>query len=221
MSAIANQIMAILESLSPEEFSKVFSEITQRVVELKKEQYHLKPFKIYPAVKTIPIKVWDIFSSQFEDKDPSPEEWLDIGEIREGLERVEFTLENAEYQKRNGNRHWGNLLGPRMFGNVAGIGCYGGGDWEWPIFFLIYLDADNKTLRSYIPKEGNPWNHQTGAAFGNDYDMDIKFFSECFAVKYPGVKMDLSFKLGEQYGHLLFDEEKILQDITENISVVG
>jgi hypothetical protein len=46
-----------------------------------------------------------------------------------------------------------------------------GGDWETPIATVVYYDG--KTFRGYVPKNGNPYNHQTKTAFGNeDEDVD-------------------------------------------------
>ena len=41
-----------------------------------------------------------------------------------------------------------------------------GGDWETPLQAIVYFDG--KTMRGYIPKTGNTYNHKTKAAFGND-----------------------------------------------------
>jgi hypothetical protein len=49
---------------------------------------------------------------------------------------------------------------------------YCGGDWELPISTIVYYDG--KTFRGYIPKNGNPYNHATNSAFGNDEDADEK-----------------------------------------------
>ena len=41
-----------------------------------------------------------------------------------------------------------------------------GGDWECPICFCIYWDG--KTLRAYIPDEGNFWNRKEKCAYGSE-----------------------------------------------------
>jgi hypothetical protein len=43
-----------------------------------------------------------------------------------------------------------------------------GGDWEWPICFCIYWDG--KTLRAYIPKDGNVYNIKQKCAYGSEDD---------------------------------------------------
>lgn len=41
-----------------------------------------------------------------------------------------------------------------------------GGDWENPIVAIVYFDG--KKFRGFVPKSGNPYNHKTKSAFGND-----------------------------------------------------
>lgn len=38
-----------------------------------------------------------------------------------------------------------------------------GGDWEIPVFFIAYLDPNNR-VRGYIPKDGNTWNLKSKCA---------------------------------------------------------
>jgi hypothetical protein len=44
--------------------------------------------------------------------------------------------------------------------------CAGGGDWELPLVFIVYID-ENWKLRGYIPSDGNAYNHEKNAAYGN------------------------------------------------------
>ena len=46
------------------------------------------------------------------------------------------------------------------------LGFWAGGDWESPVFGIIYYDG--KKLRAYIPTRGNNVNRKTKAAFGNE-----------------------------------------------------
>jgi len=52
------------------------------------------------------------------------------------------------------------------------LGVTGGGDWELPIFFIVYHDGTE--LRGYVPKDGNTWNHIHNHAFGNADDDDVE-----------------------------------------------
>lgn len=47
--------------------------------------------------------------------------------------------------------------------------CWGGGDWECPVLFIMYLDNKNK-LRAYVPNKGNTFNPKFKSAFGNNDD---------------------------------------------------
>lgn len=47
--------------------------------------------------------------------------------------------------------------------------CWGGGDWECPVLFIMYLDDKNK-LRAYVPNKGNTFNPKFKSAFGNNDD---------------------------------------------------
>ena len=59
------------------------------------------------------------------------------------------------------------------------ICAYAGGDWEEPVYFIVYLDDKNK-LRMYVPKCGNVYNNLTKEALGNDEDLDEQFYlQEC------------------------------------------
>ena len=42
-----------------------------------------------------------------------------------------------------------------------------GGDWELPLVFIIYIGEDDK-LHAYVPYDGNAYNHDKGAAYGNN-----------------------------------------------------
>ena len=46
-----------------------------------------------------------------------------------------------------------------------------GGDWEYPICFCIYYDG--KTLRAYIPTDGNVYNKKEKCAYGSECNEEI------------------------------------------------
>lgn len=56
------------------------------------------------------------------------------------------------------------------------LGFYAGGDWECPIFGIIYYDG--KKLRGYIPTRGQMVNRKSKAAIGNDEELDEEFLAE-------------------------------------------
>lgn len=53
------------------------------------------------------------------------------------------------------------------------LGIMMGGDWEFPIFTILY--DDGKRLRCYTPSYGNTINLDTKTAFGSECEADIDF----------------------------------------------
>ena len=51
------------------------------------------------------------------------------------------------------------------------LGCCAYGDWEKPVFFVLYPGKDN-IVRAYMPKSGNTWNIKTKSAYGNNPDIE-------------------------------------------------
>ena len=75
--------------------------------------------------------------------------------------------------------------------------CAGGGDWELPLVFIVYIDEDGK-LRGYIPSDGNAYNHEKNAAYGNN-DGDPEY--------------------GEGDPRYVFDKAKLKSDVAKEIIV--
>jgi len=93
--------------------------------------------------------------------------------VESDLSKVDFDCENESIDTcyLDGFEH---LIGYHSLDNgLSFLGVNGGGDWEYPLFYLIYWDG--KALRGYIPKEGNSWNYHTHEAFGNDDEADVEF----------------------------------------------
>lgn len=85
--------------------------------------------------------------------------------------KVKFDLENVAQSP--------NDFGPKKLMGIQTLdngltfhGFCAGGDWEQPVFFMVYFDG--KKLRGYVPTDGNPWNTTTKQAYGNDEDDDLK-----------------------------------------------
>ncbi len=87
-------------------------------------------------------------------------------------------------------------------------GFCAGGDWEFPVFFIVYWDG--KKLRGYIPTEGNPWNTTTKEAYGNDGVADNK--NAC--KRWPHRCNNKTGLFMDAYNH---DPSAILSDIAERI----
>lgn len=92
--------------------------------------------------------------------------------VTKDLSKVTFDLENVCDNRKDAFRGFADLVGLHTLpSGLAYFGIGAGGDWEAPIFFIIYWDG--KELRGYIPKDGNPWNTDNNSAYGNDEDSDI------------------------------------------------
>ena len=60
------------------------------------------------------------------------------------------------------------------------------GDWEVPMYFILYWDG--KELRGYIPTEGNPWNTDEKAAYGNN-ESDEQNAMKRFGVYHEKIRL--------------------------------
>lgn len=86
--------------------------------------------------------------------------------------KVKFSFENFECPGPNAYGK-GSLLGFKTLSNgMTYCGMSAGGDWEYPVFFIVYWDG--KKLRGYVPTDGNPWNTTTKEAYGNKDVEDLK-----------------------------------------------
>ena len=93
------------------------------------------------------------------------------------LSKIEVSFENAEsFDSEEAYRHLPGLEyleGYEMLGSGDSsfpvLWCAGGGDWEYPIVFVLYMGQKGE-LRAYIPKDGNAYNHKEKSAYGNNDD---------------------------------------------------
>jgi hypothetical protein len=103
--------------------------------------------------------------------------------VTKDLHKVEFSTENFESTETSWDTFKG-LLGFRTLDNgLTYLGCAAGGDWETPLFFMIYWNG--KALRGYIPLYGNPWNTENNEAYGNDDVSDRRNVYSRFGVDDP------------------------------------
>jgi len=133
-------------------------------------------------------------------------------QVSKDLAKVQFDCENMDIHSMYGDSvqdHGSRYLGYNTLENgLSYLGINAGGDWETPIFFMLYWDG--KSIRGYVPKEGNTWNQVTKQAFGNDEKKDIE------ALKKLGIYSN------EGYGHgrdnIKFDFDKMMQEIQHHIT---
>lgn len=97
--------------------------------------------------------------------------------------KVNFDLENFDWGEAEG------LMGLQTLDNgLTFWGMCAGGDWEQPVFFIVYWDG--KKLRGYVPTDGNTWNTTTKQAYGNDEAADIKDVKKRWRKLFPGDDLD-------------------------------
>jgi len=108
------------------------------------------------------------------------------------LEKVEFDRENFECEAYNEDGSSKRFMGYHTLPNgMSFIGCYAGGDWESPVYFIYYWSG--KELRAYIPSKGNTYNEEVKMAYGNeesgdddpepDFDLMLKDIQERIVVR--------------------------------------
>lgn len=125
-----------------------------------------------------------------------------LKEKLDGDLKVEFDLENVEQK--------GEMYGYKTLkdNGFTYFGVSAGGDWEFPVFFVVYWDG--KKIRGYVPTDGNPWNTTTKQAFGNDDAEDLKNAKKRWPKEYAAVEHFDSSDFN-------FDWKAIKYDITQRI----
>lgn len=89
--------------------------------------------------------------------------------IEADLKKCDFDTENVDCEK--GYDDTKKIAGfQTLSSGFTFLGISAGGDWESPVFFIIYYDGEN--LRAYIPLSGNPWNTDEKQAYGNNESDD-------------------------------------------------
>lgn len=96
------------------------------------------------------------------DEDKHPE----FAKARKDLNKVKFDFENLEIGLDiNGKNDDRGELNIHEYNGVCLLLCCAGGDWENPVYFVLYVDHKNK-LRAYIPSNGNTYCKKYKCAYG-------------------------------------------------------
>lgn len=127
------------------------------------------------------------------------------GKVAEDLSKINVDFENVEpFGTEDSYDHLPGLEameGYEMIGEGDSafpvLWCAGGGDWELPLVFVLYIDQKGE-LRGYIPEDGNAYNHEEKAAYGNN-------------------EGDPSY--GDDDPRYVFDETKMRADVANRIAV--
>lgn len=114
---------------------------------------------------------------------------------------ISFDTENLQFNQEElfGSSIEGDpLLGYQILDNgFSFLGVQAGGDWEYPIFFILY--SDGKKLRAYTPLYGNPLNLDFKTAFGSENEVEDNAL----------LKKNLEEYKSKGYLPIDFDEEDI------------
>ena len=139
--------------------------------------------------------------------------------VDKDLSKVDFDLENFTCDsKEYKNRYYCGFI--TLDNGFSYLGCEVGGDWEHPIYFIVYWDGEK--LRGYIPKLGNIWNQKIKSAFGNSNEDSVSFISQYkkFPLGFDQSIIDRIKHNENDYSDfidLIHDNELIMQDIKARI----
>lgn len=145
---------------------------------------------------------------EFDQDDFSLYDLFEVApKLEKDLAKITFDFENYTMDPE-GFRDLKPLNGWESIEDLAFLGITAGGDWEIPLFFIVYLDHNN-TLRGYVPTDGNVFNKTTKEAYGNDEEADER----------EALKLGFS-SFEELYDAELFDSTAVIEDILHRIEVI-
>lgn len=125
--------------------------------------------------------------------------------------KIQFDLENAFWEEYDSASR--EIVGLHTLENGLTIqGIVAGGDWEQPVFWLVYFDGQR--LRGYIPTSGNPWCRKSKQAFGN-HDNQAKEVAELIEL---GIFPKDVHPESDTTGVIDFDWPAIKQDILDRFA---
>lgn len=139
--------------------------------------------------------------------------------VDKDLSKVNFDLENFESSNDKYDT-WPHCGFHTLPNGLSFQGFSAGGDWEHPVYFIIYWDGTK--LRGYIPTEGNTFNRKTKYSYGNAYEVvaknrkkgeafnSKKHNEEC--EKYDKEEAEMMRKYGDDH-----DQAKLFADIQKRI----
>ena len=126
---------------------------------------------------------------------------------------IEHDLMKINFDDENVCADSGPLDGFRTLdNNFVFFGVTAGGDWELPIFFIIYWDGEH--LRAYIPTDGNTFNPKTKAAYGNEDDYDLEKLYGVTGDDAEKIRTDIENIIEEQKN---IDVIKVIADIKNRL----
>lgn len=182
--------LAIKLNIKPRDF--VFSKITTTQLESK--------------IKSL----WKKYDYYDESDHIAPFHLLSV-QLEKDLSTVQFDTENMSSEDLYGDGSF--PIGYHTLENgMSFLGVNAGGDWENPLFFIVYWDGQD--LRAYIPEDGNPWNTDTHKAYGNDDENDEQNDRINAKKRYPEYFKNMSVDEIDMRDHRISgNEAKILNEL--------
>ena len=95
--------------------------------------------------------------------------WSD--RVQKDISKIQFDCENIGIEEDDFNMEGFEPGYETLASGVPVLWVGAGGDWEGPVAFCVYVGDDGE-LRAYVPSDGNVYNKEAKAAFGNDDDID-------------------------------------------------
>jgi hypothetical protein len=135
------------------------------------------------------------------------------GKLEEDLKKVDFDFENTDTSDDDG-------VGFQSIDNFYYFGVTAGGDWEFPVYFILYFD-ENFDLRAYIPEKGNCYNIKLQSAFGNNVEREEEQYNQGYSNQPTTVRIQYNDTdaVKEQYGFELDDDEEFMNDYDTNFRI--
>lgn len=126
-------------------------------------------------------------------------DFYELQEIIQNDLKYQFDFENETYDPYNPPIIFGDtstMIGKHLVGyntlpnGLTFLGIQAGGDWEDPVFFIVYYDGNK--MRAYIPTYGNMVNQDFKTAFGSEQNRCPVTFTQKQITDYKNVGINLS-----------------------------
>jgi hypothetical protein len=125
------------------------------------------------AIKITKEQLERILLDKSFDPDSSNNNHIWVGNVKEKCPKLTKDLEKVIFDDENTTCDQDGFMGDAKLcgfhtldNGLTFLGVLEGGDWEYPVFFIIYYDG--KELRGYIPEDGNMYNKVFKTAFGSE-----------------------------------------------------
>lgn len=137
----------------------------RNAVKMSKEEFEKKIMKFWKSnFENISDWMWgNVNPDKYDIDNLLPIMKRFIPSVEKDL-KVEFDTENIEAVMK------------MTKSDVPYILVRAGGDWELPVYSMIYHDG--KKFRAYVPTKGNLYNRLTNEALGNDDEKDAEFLKK-------------------------------------------